>query len=930
MAAPVFTDLDDTPSYTENSIRVMLDGDATIADADFGPSDPFTGATLTLVRNGGASPDDQFGALGSTLSDGQVLVTETDGNGDSTDVAIGSYVIDGGMLTIVFNEEATAARINTVLQRLTYSNSSEAPPASVQISYTFDNGEQATGSITVAITAANDQPSIDQLNGSAIYTPGSAAVVLSPAVVISDIDSPMLSQATVTITNGFDAGDILSADAGSAGINVNYAPGVLTLSGAATLEQYREVLATVAYSSSNPDPGANGPRSLLWQITDSDGLASEISGSTLDFTPALDLDASGAGTGFATSFTEGGSAVAIVDTDVAITTGNFISGATVILTNAQAGDTLSASGAGIPFTIDTSTPGQIRLIFSGDRSPDQYQTALAAVRFDSPGDAPVGGVRDIIVSVADANNNTSNLTHASITVTSVNDPGSATDDTASTERNVVLQVVAADGVLANDSDPDGLVVTTGTVATTQGGSIQLASDGSYTYTPPTDFDGTDTVAYSAQDPFGNTVGATLSITVIAVNHPGSAADDTAATQANTVLQVGAADGVLANDNDPDGLAVTTGNAATSQGGSIQFAADGSYTYTPPTDFSGTDTVGYTAEDSFGDEVSATLTITVGPQVGTPGNDSYNAAAGSSAINAGYGVDTITFGFALIDATVTYTGNTVVIDGPSSHTVLTGFETFVFTDGTVNNNDGNVLVDDLFYYSQNHDVWNAHIDAEAHYNGVGWHEGRDPNAFFSTLIYLSANPDVEQAGVNPLTHFDQSGWKEGRVPSLDFDPAHYLAANPDVAAADIDPLLHFLAVGAGEGRAPSAPTELIAANGFDYVYYLQNNPDVAAAHVDPFWHFQNIGWHEGRDPNALFDTAGYLANYVDVAAANINPLDHYHLAGWQEGRDPSVDFDTTSYLAAYPDVAAAHTDPLAHYLQFGQHEGRQTFADGTWS
>jgi len=32
--------------------------------------------------------------------------------------------------------------------------------------------------------------------------------------------------------------------------------------------------------------------------------------------------------------------------------------------------------------------------------------------------------------------------------------------------------------------------------------------------------------------------------------------------------------------------------------------------------------------------------------------------------------------------VSYAGNTVVIDGPSSHTVLTGFERFVFTDGTV--------------------------------------------------------------------------------------------------------------------------------------------------------------------------------------------------------------------------------------------------------
>ena len=44
-------------------------------------------------------------------------------------------------------------------------------------------------------------------------------------------------------------------------------------------------------------------------------------------------------------------------------------------------------------------------------------------------------------------------------------------------------------------------------------------------------------------------------------------------------------------------------------------------------------------------------------------------------------------------------------------MLTGFETFVFTDGTVNNNDGDWLVDDLFYYSRYHDVWNAHVEAD---------------------------------------------------------------------------------------------------------------------------------------------------------------------------------------------------------------------------
>jgi hypothetical protein len=316
-----------------------------------------------------------------------------------------------------------------------------------------------------------------------------------------------------------------------------------------------------------------------------------------------------------------------------------------------------------------------------------------------------------------------------------------------------------------------------------------------------------------------------------------------------------------------------------------------------------------------------------------GNDIVSGGGGNDGLDGGSGNDTVVFDFRLVDATVTrgsdFLGDFLVIASGSTNAVVRRFETYVFTDGTIDTNDGSPLVDDLFYYSQNHDVWNAHIDADAHYNATGWREGRDPSAFFDTSIYLAAYPDVAAAGINPLSHFDTVGWKEARVPSLAFDPRQYLAANPDVAAANIDPLWHFLAAGASEGRLPFDAAKLITSRGFDYVYYLATNPDVKAAGVDALWHFQTVGWTEGRNPNARFDTAGYLATYTDVAAAHINPLDHYDVAGWHEGRDPSVNFDTTSYLAANPDVAAANVNPLMHFLYVGQDEGRSPFADGVW-
>jgi VCBS repeat-containing protein len=392
--------------------------------------------------------------------------------------------------------------------------------------------------------------------------------------------------------------------------------------------------------------------------------------------------------------------------------------------------------------------------------------------------------------------------------------------------------------------------------------------------------------------------------------------------------------LLANASDADSSPLTVTELRIDNGfGTVVDNRNGSWTYTPKVnDDTQVDFLFTVSDGELSANGQAKLDITSAqsaPEIGSPGDDTFTAVAGNGVYDGRGGVDTITFGFKLIEATVTYSGSQVIIDGPTSHTVLSGFERFAFTDGIVDNADGSPLIDDLFYNSRSHDVWNARVDADFHYDAFGWKEGRDPSAFFDTSIYLSANPDVAASGINPLIHYDAIGWKQGRVPSLEFGTREYLDANPDVKAANMDPLSHFLAVGASEGRQPIAPGALVAPNGFDFVHYLANSPDVAAAGVDALWHFQTIGWKEGRDPNALFDTSGYLATYGDVAAAHINPLDHYNTSGWHEGRDPSVDFDTTSYLAAYPDVAAAKVNPLMHFLQVGQHEGRSAFADGAW-
>ncbi|MGW9819972.1 autotransporter-associated beta strand protein [Methylorubrum extorquens] len=302
--------------------------------------------------------------------------------------------------------------------------------------------------------------------------------------------------------------------------------------------------------------------------------------------------------------------------------------------------------------------------------------------------------------------------------------------------------------------------------------------------------------------------------------------------------------------------------------------------------------------------------------------------------------TASFDFALSQASLRQDPGHIALIGPDGLSYdVTAVETFVFTDGVVRQKDAAPLVDDLFYYAANPDVWQAQIDAEAHYAAYGWREGRDPNAAFSTEGYLAANPEVAAAGLDPLVHFAQAGWKEGRDPAAGFDVELYLARHPEARAAGLDPLSHYLAQGRAEGQAAHTaigrPADLAEQGGFDAQAYLLSNLDVAeaarAAGGDSFafarTHYTTYGWQEGRNPNAVFDTKGYLAAYGDVAAAGIDPLAHYVRYGAAEGRDPSAGFDGKAYLAANSDVAAAGLNPMLHYLQYGAAEGRSAFADG---
>ena len=177
----------------------------------------------------------------------------------------------------------------------------------------------------------------------------------------------------------------------------------------------------------------------------------------------------------------------------------------------------------------------------------------------------------------------------------------ATDDTATTVVGTPITTTATTGVLANDS---GSSLTAGGASAPAHGTVALASDGSYVYTPQAGYSGTDSFTYTATDEAGQTSPATVRISITPT---GTA--DTASTAANTTLTVPAR-GVLANDS---GSALTAALNTTAAHGTVTLASDGSYTYVPETGFSGTDTFTYRATDGAGQRTAPVqVTITVTP------------------------------------------------------------------------------------------------------------------------------------------------------------------------------------------------------------------------------------------------------------------------------------------------------------------------------
>lgn len=185
-------------------------------------------------------------------------------------------------------------------------------------------------------------------------------------------------------------------------------------------------------------------------------------------------------------------------------------------------------------------------------------------------------------------------------------PPVANDDAAATIEDTPTVI----NVASNDTDDTGLNLASISVTQPVNGVATANADGTVGYTPNANFNGNDSFTYTIDDIDGNTSNSALVLVAVdPVNDAPVASNDAYAAVQDTVLSVNAASGLLANDSDVDGDALTASLVTAPVTGNVVIAADGSFVYTPAAGFTGDDIFTYNASDGVASS-TATVTITV--------------------------------------------------------------------------------------------------------------------------------------------------------------------------------------------------------------------------------------------------------------------------------------------------------------------------------
>ncbi|HCM0761466.1 TPA: tandem-95 repeat protein, partial [Vibrio parahaemolyticus] len=180
-------------------------------------------------------------------------------------------------------------------------------------------------------------------------------------------------------------------------------------------------------------------------------------------------------------------------------------------------------------------------------------------------------------------------------------------DIVADKATVVEDTSTVIKVLGNDTfEGDGKVVSLDTNNGPANGTVSVNPDGSVTYTPNDNYQGTDSFTYIVTSG-GVSESTTVSVDVTPVNDAPVAKDDTAITDEDTPVTID----VLPNDNciDGDKLSIQSASVPEAQG-KVEIV-DGKLVFTPAENFNGDAEITYTVTDGELTD-AAKVTVTVNP------------------------------------------------------------------------------------------------------------------------------------------------------------------------------------------------------------------------------------------------------------------------------------------------------------------------------
>jgi large repetitive protein len=405
----------------------------------------------------------------------------------------------------------------------------------------------------------------------------------------------------------------------------------------------------------------------------------EVTVTGVNDTPMIDLNSTASGAdvtrGTSVTFTEGDAPVkvALLAADVNDASENDINTLTIVLGGVADGNAEKVTIAGTTFDLATVTApvtvivGASILMLSYDSASKTFtvtnsansalpmaqadlDTLVRGITYENSAQAPTAGARTLTFTLRDIDNQTSAPAVATVTMVAVNDVPSDGNENVTVVEDTPKIVLAPAGLLANTVDVDGgtptitgytIVGIAGTkpvgtpVTIPNVGQITIGSDGSYTFSPASNYAGSvPVITYTVSDGAGGTDTSTLTIGMTAVNdaavvidpsNPGTALNPTQAPDPDNIIpDISTTDGATpGNPNvaqyfvDPDGDALTFTASGLPVG--LTMLGDGTIVGSLMADASqggnvlgqpGVYLVTVTADDNLGGQTTTTLTYTV--------------------------------------------------------------------------------------------------------------------------------------------------------------------------------------------------------------------------------------------------------------------------------------------------------------------------------